>query len=138
MNLQPCVSSANVGQLTIDLIIATLKLPCVGQLESTSVLPSAGFDAFDHQPGQVALSLQLFAHLGQQPKPLYILQQRAPAAKGCQLQFAQDLAQWVSGAEFGEVKGCKACIMLPTDMIDLIWVYCQAGHVSAALAACSL
>ncbi|KAL3160802.1 hypothetical protein ABBQ38_009213 [Trebouxia sp. C0009 RCD-2024] len=101
--LLPCVSSANVGQLTIDLIIATLKLPCVGQLESTSVLPSAGFDAFDHQPGQVALSLQLFAHLGQQPKPLYILQQRAPAAKGCQLQFAQDLAQWVSGAEFGEV-----------------------------------
>lgn len=128
----------------MDLIIATLKLPCVGQLETTSVLPCAGLGAFDHQPGQVALSLQLFAHLGQQPRPLYVLQQRAPAAKGCQQQYAQDLAQWVSNSKFGEVQTCKGmhsyihvylvvevCVQ---DMHGLVefGTYCQAGCVSAA------
>lgn len=101
--MQPCVGSANVGQLTIDLVVATLQLPCIGHLETSSVLPCAGLHAFDHQPGQIALSLQLFAHHGQPHKPLYVLQQRAPAAKGCQQQYAQDLAQWVSDCGFDEV-----------------------------------
>ena len=104
VSLQPCVGSANVGQLTIDLIVATLHLPCVGQLETSSVLPCAGLDAFDHQPGQIALSVQLFALRGPPHKPLYVLQQRAPAARGCQQQYAQDLAQWVSDSGFGEVQ----------------------------------
>ena len=58
--LQPGVTSANVGQLAIDLIISTLHLPCVGQLETTSVLPCAGNAAFDHEAQHVALSLELF------------------------------------------------------------------------------
>lgn len=88
----------------MDLVVATLQLPCIGHLETSSVLPCAGLHAFDHQRGQIALSLQLFAHGRQPHKPLYVLQQRAPAAKGCQRQYAQDLAQWVSDSGFEEVQ----------------------------------
>ena len=76
----------------------------LGQLETLSILPCAGSDAFGHQPGRVALSLQLFVHT-RHHKPLYVLQQRAPAAKGCQQQYAQELAEWVSQNGFDEVNG---------------------------------
>lgn len=102
--LQPGVTSANVGQLAIDLIISTLNLPCVGQLETASILPCAGNGAFDHQSKQIALSLELFTCPVAQGQPVYVLQQRAPAARGCQQMYAEELAKWISEAGFSEVK----------------------------------
>ena len=93
----------NVGQLAADLLISTLQLPRTGFLETTAVLPCAGNDAFGHQIGQVVLSLELF-HL-QLPDQLdtYVLQQRSPAAKGCQQRFAKELSEWITAAGFAEV-----------------------------------
>ena len=45
---QPCVSVGNVAQLTVDLLINTLKLVRVGYLDDDSLLPLVGNDAFDH------------------------------------------------------------------------------------------
>ena len=45
---QPCISVGNVGQLTVDLIINTLKLDRVGYLQDPGLLPLVGNDAFDH------------------------------------------------------------------------------------------
>ena len=111
--LQPCVTSANVGQLAIDLIISTLHLPCVGRLETASVLPCAGNGAFDHQSHGVALSLELFECPVAQGPPVFILQQRAPAARGCQQKYAEELAKWIMDAKFGEVSDltCTICLI---------------------------
>lgn len=93
----------NVGQLATDLLISTLHLPRVGFFDTTAALPCAGKDAFGHQVGDVALSLELF-HLQQRDQPdRYVLQQRSPAAKGCQQRFAQELSDWIRDAGFDEV-----------------------------------
>lgn len=101
--MQPAVTLGNVGQLAVDLLISTLQLSRVGFLETTAVLPCAGNDAFGHEVGHVALSLELF-HL-QLPDQLdtYVLQQRSSAAKGCQQRFAKELSEWVTAAGFAEV-----------------------------------
>lgn len=94
----------NVGQLATDLLISTLRLSRVGFLETTAVLPCAGNDAFSHQQGNIALSLELY-HL-QQPDgqlDIYVVQQRSPAAKGCQQRFAEELSEWTCKAGFTEV-----------------------------------
>ena len=101
--LQPGVTSANVGQLAIDLIISTLHLPCVGQLETSCLLPCAGIGAFDHLSQRVSLSLELFECPVAQGAPVFVLQQRAPAARGCQQKYAEELARWISEAAFAEV-----------------------------------
>lgn len=104
--LQPGVTSANVGQLAVDLIITTLHLPCVGQLETTCLLPCAGIGAFDHLPQRVALGLELFECPVARGPPVFVLQQRAPAARGCQQKFAEELAEWASECAFAEVSCC--------------------------------
>ena len=103
VGLQPGVTSANVGQLAIDLIISTLHLPCVGQLETSCLLPCAGIGAFDHLSQRVSLSLELFKCPVAQGAPVFVLQQRAPAARGCQRKYAEELARWISEAAFAEV-----------------------------------
>ncbi|DBA94698.1 TPA: hypothetical protein ACH3X1_002259 [Trebouxia sp. C0004] len=101
--LLPGVTSANVGQLAIDLIISTLHLPCVGQLETPCLLPCAGIGAFDHLSQRISLSLELFECPVAQGPPVFVLQQRAPAARGCQQKYAEELARWISEAAFAEV-----------------------------------
>lgn len=101
--LLPGVTFANVGQLAIDLIISTLQLPCVGQFETALVLPSAGNGAFDHHAQQVAVSLGLFECPVEDGQSVFVLQQRAPAVKGCQKQFAEELVKWASQEKFSQV-----------------------------------
>ena len=103
VGLQPGVTSANVGQLAVDLIISTLHLPCVGQFETSCLLPCAGIGAFDHLSQRVSLSLELFECPVAQGPPVFVLQQRAPAARGCQQKYAEGLARWISEAAFAEV-----------------------------------
>ena len=103
VDLQPAVTLGNVGQLATDLLLSTLQLPRVGFLETTAVLPCAGNDAFKHQAGLVAVSLELY-HFQQDGQPdTFLLQQRSPAAKGCQQRFAKELSVWIADAGFGEV-----------------------------------
>ena len=45
--LQPSVSVGNVPQLTVDLILNTLKLERVGWINDDSLLPVVGNDALD-------------------------------------------------------------------------------------------
>lgn len=103
VDLQPAVTLGNVGQLATDLLLSTLQLPRIGFLETTAVLPCAGNDAFKHQAGVVAVSLELY-HFQQDGQPdTFVLQQRSPAAKGCQQRFAKELSVWIANAGFGEV-----------------------------------
>jgi len=45
---QPCISVGNVAQLSVDLVVNTLKLSRVGYICDTSLLPLVGNDPFDH------------------------------------------------------------------------------------------
>lgn len=49
--VQPCVSVGNVAQLSIDLLITTLKMERIGHLCDQSLLPLVCQSAFDHNTG---------------------------------------------------------------------------------------
>ena len=51
VSLQPCISVGNVGQLAVDLLINTLRLPRAGHLHHLSLLPLAGSGAYSHTSG---------------------------------------------------------------------------------------
>uniref|UniRef100_K3X348 Proteasome assembly chaperone 2 n=1 Tax=Globisporangium ultimum (strain ATCC 200006 / CBS 805.95 / DAOM BR144) TaxID=431595 RepID=K3X348_GLOUD len=97
----PAVSYANLGQLTLDLLINTLlqhgdKLQVavkkVGHFVSENVPPIAGSAAFATQPRD-ALCLNLEVY--QIPsRKITIIQQRAAAFTGRANAFAQELVEW--------------------------------------------
>lgn len=97
--LQPGESIGNVGQLAADLLIATRSMPLVGYLDSQFVQPCAGLDAYARD-GTVHLALELYADAASQ---LVVLQQRAPVLRGCQAQFAAQLADWLHASGFSQV-----------------------------------
>ncbi|EFJ50012.1 hypothetical protein VOLCADRAFT_120700 [Volvox carteri f. nagariensis] len=95
----PAVTYANVGELAVDVLVATLKPEFLGAVESANVLPVVGNDAYDldpspsaQQPGGLATALELFKIHG---RPLVFLQQRAPAMVGRQSAFAAELVSWL-------------------------------------------
>lgn len=63
---QPALSIGNVGQLAVDLLIASTRAERVGYLDDPNVLPCVGNDAYWPSPqGQLALPLEgtsLFTH----------------------------------------------------------------------------
>jgi proteasome assembly chaperone 2 len=103
---QPAVAFANVGELAVDAIVATLRLPLVARGADPNVLPASGHDAYDHlaaagatgaaaapaapPPSAAATSLELY---GDSSQKLYVLQQRAPAVPGRQRAFAEAAAR---------------------------------------------
>ena len=55
---------ANVGELAVDVLVATLQPRTLGALESPNVLPVVGNDAYDttvSEPGKLSTALELFA-----------------------------------------------------------------------------
>mmetsp|Transcript_21702 Transcript_21702/g.47678 ORF Transcript_21702/g.47678 Transcript_21702/m.47678 type:complete len:262 (-) Transcript_21702:324-1109(-) len=96
----PAVSTANVGQLAVDLLISTLELPRVAYLEHDAVLPCVGNDPYVAPCGAVATSMELYADAS---KSLVVMQQRSPVTPGKQREFAADLATWAERCKFKEV-----------------------------------
>ncbi|KAF5842841.1 PAC2 family-domain-containing protein [Dunaliella salina] len=92
----PAVSVGNVGELATDVLITSLLpagLHLVARLEEPNCLPVVGNDAYSLQaPGTLSTALELY-HL--QGTTTYFLQQRAPAMKGRQAEFAASLAHWL-------------------------------------------
>lgn len=58
---QPAVSHTNVGELAMDVLIATARPDYLGPMEDANVLPCVGNDAFDGpSPGTISTALELF------------------------------------------------------------------------------
>jgi len=92
---------ANVGQLAADLLVCTLRLPHAGTLSSAHVLPVVGNDAVgDTARGALTSALEAYADAASRTA---VLQQRAPAGRGCQRALAADVAAWADRAGFGRV-----------------------------------
>lgn len=57
--MQPALSIGNVGQLAVDLLVASMKAERVGYLDTPFVVPCVGNDAYGPVPnGELALPLE--------------------------------------------------------------------------------
>ena len=100
--LLPAVTIGNVGQLTVDLIVATLGVPRVGYFDTELVLPIAGHGAFSPPfrasqglAGALSLPLELFHD---ERRNLLLVQQRSPVVAGGQAAWADALVAWAKEA----------------------------------------
>ncbi|EEY55891.1 proteasome assembly chaperone, putative [Phytophthora infestans T30-4] len=99
--LLPAVSNANLGQLTLDLLVNTLlqngevfgvELTRVGHLLSEAAPPVTGGAAFaTQQLDTLCLNLEVYQST---ERKLTVIQQRAPVLPGRAHAFAQELVEW--------------------------------------------
>ncbi|KAJ0880716.1 putative proteasome assembly chaperone 2 [Helianthus annuus] len=88
----PALSIGNVGQLAVDLLIASTKAERVGYLDDPNVLPCVGNDAYAPAPqGDLALPLEAYESPS---SALTLIQQRSPVVKGMMVEFAKNLANF--------------------------------------------
>ncbi|KAF8058335.1 psmG2 [Scenedesmus sp. PABB004] len=99
--LAPAVAFANIGELALDALIASLGAARVARLDDANVLAVVGNNAFTPDPpGLLATALELYSVPGSR---LFLLQQRAPAIPGRQAALAADLAGWAQRAGLAHV-----------------------------------
>ncbi|XP_004292468.1 PREDICTED: proteasome assembly chaperone 2-like [Fragaria vesca subsp. vesca] len=92
----PALSIGNVGQLAVDLLVASSKADRVGFLDSPYVLPCVGNDAYGPVPqGQLALPLEAYESAS---NGIALIQQRSPVVKGRMIEFAKKLADYVAAS----------------------------------------
>ena len=110
--VMPALCIGNVGQLAIDLVLeakkkdsqhaAVLKhpsvLPCYGPNPFQEGISSETTTADNGIESQPAHPLDLYQISSSDKASLFVLQQRAPAAAGCQMSFGSDLMSWLSGS----------------------------------------
>jgi proteasome assembly chaperone 2 len=96
----PALTLGHVGQLALDAIITTLKLPKVGYIDEPNVLPTLSNDAFAADQDSLTTSLEVF-HSSE--KKVTILQQRAPVVRAYNAQYAASIIQWAKSAHFKEI-----------------------------------
>ncbi|KAH7461921.1 hypothetical protein KRP22_007489 [Phytophthora ramorum] len=126
--LLPAVSNANLGQLTLDLLINTLlqngkafdvQLTRVGHLLSEAAPPIAGGAAFaTQQPQSLCLNLEVYQS---KEKKITIIQQRAPVLPGRAQTFIRELVDWAvtsKVATLGVVAGCDDMLRHDPNMMS--------------------
>ncbi|KAM5549056.1 hypothetical protein ABKV19_000462 [Rosa sericea] len=92
----PALSIGNVGQLAVDLLVASTKAERVGFLDSPYVLPCVGNDAYGPVPqGHLALPLEAYESAS---NGMALIQQRSPVVKGRMIEFAKKLADYVAAS----------------------------------------
>ncbi|TDH71785.1 hypothetical protein CCR75_006688 [Bremia lactucae] len=123
---KPAISNANLGQLTLDLVINTLlqigdkfgaKLTRVGHLLSQVAPPIAGSAAFTGQHG-LCLNLEVYQC---KEKNLTIIQQRALVLPGRARAFVQEILDWAitsKVATLGVIAGCDDMLRHDRNMIS--------------------
>lgn len=100
----PALSIGNVGQLAVDLLVASTKAERIGYLDDPNVLPCVGNDAYTPTPqGDLALPLEAYESPS---NALTFIQQRSPVVKGMMVDFAKNLA------DFAVASGKKHIIIL--------------------------
>lgn len=97
----PAISVGNVGQLTVDVLIATTQAEKVGSIYDESLLPVIGNDPFSE--ADTALSCQLSTCCdvySVKSKQFMIIQQRASFVKGKRKLFRKKLLEWIKNQQF--------------------------------------
>lgn len=90
----PALSIGNVGQLAVDLLIASTRAERIGFLDDPNVLPCVGNDAYWPSPqGELALPLEAY---DSSSNGLSFVQQRSPVVKGMMVEYAKNLADFAA------------------------------------------
>ncbi|KAL2913824.1 Proteasome assembly chaperone 2 [Polyrhizophydium stewartii] len=96
-----------VGQLALDLVIATLKLKRIGFLDSADVEAVVGVDSYGAwDPPAVHTAMEVFqGRVGDGPgaETITVLQIRSRVEKGRGVAFAGALAAWIAASGFSRV-----------------------------------
>ncbi|CAB4290316.1 unnamed protein product [Prunus armeniaca] len=94
--LLPALSIGNVGQLAVDLLVASTRAERIGYLDTPYVLPCVGNDAYGPVPnGELALPLEAY---DSSANAMTLIQQRSPVVKGRMIEFAKNLADYVAAS----------------------------------------
>jgi len=94
----PCVSTANVSQLAIDLLIASLSLRRVGTFDPVDLVPVVGARE-DGEEG-VMTPLELF---GLEDIDILVVHQRSPVLRSRKAEFIDSLLTFITESEFAAV-----------------------------------
>ena len=96
----PTVSIGNVGQLSIDLIISTLKCELIGSIFHRAVVPLFGKNAFDKQSKRPTTAIDVYVSKNHK---LLILQIRTALVKRHQGEFVDSLYSWLNDVKIANV-----------------------------------
>jgi len=94
----PCVSTANVAQLAVDLLIASLSLRRVGVFDPGDLVPVVG--ARENGEEGVTSPLEMF---GRDDSHIVFIQQRSPVLKSRKAEFIASLSAFIAESRFAAV-----------------------------------
>ncbi|XP_040520775.1 proteasome assembly chaperone 2 [Gallus gallus] len=101
--LMPAVSVGNVGQLAVDLVISTLRMPKVGYFYTDCLVPMVGNNPYATTK-ENSMELSINAEVYSLPsKKLVVLQIRSPFIKNKYRPFCQTLLSWVESSKCARV-----------------------------------
>lgn len=96
----PSVAVGNVGQLALDLLIASLGLRRVGRLFDAAFIPLVGADPYNEASEDICTACDLYADEG---LGLVALQIRSPIA-GRPVKFLHEVLNFVTDRKIGKVR----------------------------------
>ena len=91
--LMPTVSIGNVGQLSLDLIIATLPCEQIGSIVHKAVVPLFGRNALRKSSRKPTTAIDVFVC---KEHKLLLIQVRSSVVKRYRHRFVEDLYSWLS------------------------------------------
>ena len=100
--IMPALCIGNVGQLAIDILLETYKysIQHVAALHHPLVVPCFGMNPYgDVSNADASHPIDIYRLNSEEHSSsvsYYLMQQRAPASAGCQVQFANDIMSWIS------------------------------------------
>ncbi|TFK53630.1 hypothetical protein OE88DRAFT_1655846 [Heliocybe sulcata] len=92
----PIVSTGNVSQLAVDLLIASLGLQHIGIFDPRDVIPVIAARE-DGEPG-VTTPIELYGKVG---VDVVVIQQRSPVLKDRKQEFVDSLLEFIASSGFG-------------------------------------
>jgi len=90
----PSVSVGNVGQLAVDVILATIKPTLVSQVHQPSLIPLVGSDPLSDSGNTLTTAMQLYTTITESGLKLAVLQIRSGLLPGQGDSFILDLVSW--------------------------------------------
>jgi len=96
----PALSVGNVGQLAVDVLLATLKPERVGALSHPALLPVVGSDPLVEDSDQLMTACEVFKC---EESKLLFLQLRSSVIKTKKEQFIDDLLQWATELKISQL-----------------------------------
>jgi proteasome assembly chaperone 2 len=88
---------ANIGQLTIDLLITSLNLNRVGYFDSPHLLPIIGSDPYGNNSNFLATNIEIYQS---EDKTISIIQIRSPVISKHGETMVKDLYEWIKSIKF--------------------------------------